>query len=54
MVLEIDESEKISIDFSSIIYHKDKDFHDELNQINMKLKKINMKLKDSLLLDFCV
>ena len=39
VVREIDESEKINIGFSSVIYHKDKDFEDERNEVNMKLKK---------------
>ena len=36
VVLEIDESEKIKIGFSSVIFRKDKDLEDERN---MKLKK---------------
>ena len=39
VVLEIDESGKIKIGYSSVIYRKDKDFADERNELNMKLKK---------------
>ena len=38
-VREIDESEKIKIGFSSVIYRKDKDLEDERNEVSMKLKK---------------
>ena len=39
VVREIDESEKIKIDFSSVIYRKDKNLEDEQNEVNVKLKK---------------
>ena len=39
VVREIDESEKIKIGFSSVIYRKDKDLEDERNEVNVKLKK---------------
>ena len=39
VVCQIDESEKINIVFSSVIYRKDKDLEDERNEVNMKLKK---------------
>ena len=39
VVCEIDESQKIKIGFSSIIYRKDKDLEDEQNEVNVKLKK---------------
>ena len=39
VVCEIDESEKIKIGFSSVIYRKDKDLEDERNEVNVKLKK---------------
>ena len=39
VVREIDESEKIRIGFSSVIYRKDKDLEDGRNEVNMKLKK---------------
>ena len=39
VVREIDESEKIKIGFSSVIYRKDKDLEDEQNEVNVKLKK---------------
>ena len=35
VVREIDESEKIKIGFSSVIYRKDKDLEDEQNEVNM-------------------
>ena len=38
VVREIDESEKIKIDFSSVIYRKDKDPEYEQNEVNMKVK----------------
>ena len=38
VVREVDKSEKIKIDFSSIIFRKDKDLEDEPNEVNMKLK----------------
>ena len=40
VVREIDESEKINIGFSSVIYHKDKDFEDERNEVNMKYYEV--------------
>ena len=49
VVSRIEESEEISIDFSSVIYRKDKYLKDELNEANMKLKKF-YKVKDSFLL----
>ena len=39
VVREIDESEKIKIGFSSVIYCKDKDLEDERSEVYMKLKK---------------
>ena len=39
VVREIDESEKIKIDFSSVIYHKGKDLENKRNEVNVKLKK---------------
>ena len=39
VVCELGESEKIKIGFSSVIYRKDKDFEDERNEVNVKLKK---------------
>ena len=39
VVCEIDESEKIKIGFSSVIYSREKDLEDERNEVNMKLKK---------------
>ena len=39
VVREIDESEKIKISFSSIIYRKDKDLENERNEVSVKLKK---------------
>ena len=39
VVREIDESEKIKIGFSSVIYRKDKNLEDEQNEVNVKLKK---------------
>ena len=39
VVREIDESQKLKIGFSSVIYRKDKDLEDERNEVNMKLKK---------------
>ena len=39
VVCEIDESQKIKIGFSSVIYRKDKDLEDERNEVNVKLKK---------------
>ena len=39
VVREIDESGKIKIGFSSVIYRKDKDLEDERNEVNVKLKK---------------
>ena len=39
VVCEIDESEKIKIGFSSVIYSRDTDLEDERNEVNMKLKK---------------
>ena len=39
VVCEIDESEKIKIGFSSVIYRKDKDLEDEPKEVNVKLKK---------------
>ena len=39
VVHEIDESEKIKIDFSSVIYHKGKDLENKRNEVNVKLKK---------------
>ena len=39
VVCEIDESEKIKIGFSSVIFRRDKDLEDERNEVNMKLKK---------------
>ena len=39
VVREIDESEKIKIGYSSVIYRKGKDLEDERNEVNMKLKK---------------
>ena len=38
VVRKIDESEKVKIGFSSVIYCKDKNLEDERNEINMKLK----------------
>ena len=38
VVREIDESQKLKIGFSSVIYRKDKDLEDERNEVNMKLK----------------
>ena len=35
VVREIDESEKIKIGFSSVIFRKDKDLEDERNEVNM-------------------
>ena len=39
VVREIDESGKIKIGFSSVIYRKDKDLEDERNEVNVKFKK---------------
>ena len=39
VVREIDESGKIKIGFSSVIFRKDKDLEDERNEVDMKLKK---------------
>ena len=39
VVREIDESEKIKIGFSSVIYRKDKDLEDERNEVNVTFKK---------------
>ena len=39
VVREIDESEKIEIGFSNVIYLKGKDLEDERNEVNVKLKK---------------
>ena len=39
VVCEIDESEKIKIGFSSVIYRKDKDLEDEPKEVNVKLKQ---------------
>ena len=38
VVCEIDESEKIKIGISGVIYRKDKDLEDERNEVNVKLK----------------
>ena len=37
VVREIDESEKIKISFSSVIYRKDKDLENERNEVSVKL-----------------
>ena len=39
VIREIDESKKIKIGFSSVIYCKDKDLEHEPNEVNMKLNK---------------
>ena len=39
VVRETDESEKMKISFSSVIYRKNKDLEDERNEVNTKLKK---------------
>ena len=39
VVRETDESEKMKISFSSVIYRKSKDLEDERNEVNTKLKK---------------
>ena len=39
VVRETNESEKIKIGFSSVIYRKDKDHEDKRNEVNVKLKK---------------
>ena len=39
VVRETDESEKMKISFSSVIYRKTKDLEDERNEVNTKLKK---------------
>ena len=39
VVRETDESEKMKISFSSVIYCKNKDLEDERNEVNTKLKK---------------
>ena len=39
VVRETDESEKMKISFTSVIYRKNKDLEDERNEVNTKLKK---------------